>query len=142
MVLIKDPYEELRKWRKRYHGLFPDVFEREFGPVVMEDLPLTDVKKSKGRLIIKVGMPGLRKKDIDVDITEGTVSVKGAKEEEREKKGKRSYKKEMRAAAYKRVFALPEPVNPKTAKAKYEDGVLEISVKTKERKKREKLEIK
>ena len=126
MGRIADPYEELKKWRKRFRNFFPEDFEREFGPVVMEDVH-PGVRRKKGELTVRVKLPGFTKKDIDVNVTESSIAITA------ETPGKK---------AFRRVLALPEPVDAKSARAKYENGMLEVTMKTSSRKKGKSLHIK
>ena len=124
---IADPYEELKKWRKRFRNFFPEDFEREFGPVVMEDVH-PGVRRKKGELTVRIKLPGFAKKDIDVNVTESSIAI--------------TAEKEGRKKGFRRVLALPEPVDPKSARAKYENGMLEVTMKTASRKKGKSLRIK
>ncbi len=138
---IADPYEELKKWRKRFRNFFPEDFEREFGPVVMEDVH-PGVRRKKGGLTVRVKLPGFSKKDIDVNVTESSIAISAESSEEKADLRKGSYRRAKKASAFRRVLALPEPVDPKSARAKYENGMLEVTLKTVSRKKGKSLRIK
>ncbi len=142
MMQVPDPYEKLKKLRKRLYWEFPDVFGREFDFLTAEArTPLVDISKEKSQLVLRVEMPGLRKEDIRVDLSENSIRIQGGKKEKEEEKRKGFYRKERRFAAFSREMPLPEDVNPSTATAKYENGVLEIRMKAKGKAKRKEKQL-
>lgn len=91
-------------------------------PVIEETIePLVDVIDEKDRVTIVAEMPGLDKDDIDIRIKDGKLIITG--------KGKdRKYYKEIR---------LPPGIKPETAKAKYKNGVLEVTIEKETEEKKE-----
>ncbi|MDD5096396.1 MAG: Hsp20/alpha crystallin family protein [Candidatus ainarchaeum sp.] len=136
-MYVPDPYEKLKKLRKRMHWDFPDIFGREFDFYTAEArIPLADLRKYKNELVLTVEMPGLRKEDIKVDLSGSGIRISGGSKAGKEEKGKGFYHKERLFSAFSRELALPEEVDPSSAKAKYENGVLEIRMKVKSGQKR------
>ena len=131
-MFVPDPYEKLKKLRRKLYWEFPDIFGREFDFYTAEArTPLADLRKEKNELILVVEMPGLHKEEIKVDLHDNRVRISGGKKEGKEEKGKGFYRKERLLSAFSRELALPEEVDPSSAKAKYENGVLEIRMKVK-----------
>jgi len=136
-LLVPDPYEKMKKLRRKLYWEFPDIFGREFDFYTAEArTPLADLRKEKNELILVVEMPGLRKEEIKVDLHGNLVRISGGKKEGKEEKGKGFYRKERLLSAFSRELALPEEVDPSSAKAKYENGVLEVRMKVKSGQKR------
>lgn len=136
-MFVPDPYEKIRRLRRRLYWEFPDIFGREFDFRTAEArTPLADLRKEKNELVLVVEMPGLRKEEIKVDLHENRILISGGRKEGREEKGKGFYRKERLLSAFSRELALPEEVDPSSARAKYEDGILEIRMKVKPGKKR------
>jgi len=131
-LFVPDPYEKLKKLRRKLYWEFPDIFGREFDFYTAEArTPLADLRKEKNELILVVEMPGLHKEEIKVDLHDNRVRISGGRKEGKEEKGKGVYRKERLLSAFSRELALPEEVDPSSAKAKYENGVLEIRMKVK-----------
>lgn len=131
-MLVPDPYEKLKKLRRKLYWEFPDLFGREFDFYTAEArTPLADLRKEKNELVLVVEMPGLRKEEINVDLHGNRVRISGGRKEGKEEKGKGFYRKERFLSAFSRELALPGEVDPSSAKAKYENGVLEIRMKIK-----------
>lgn len=141
MANIPDPQKELKKWRKRFLNFLPEGLEREIGPAVMEGVH-SGVKKKDGKIVVRAKLPGYSRKDIDVDVTEGRISISAERKEEREKKKKGAYSRTRKSSSFSRVLALPEPVDPKSARAEYRNGVLEVTLKAKASKKGKRVKIK
>ncbi len=104
--------------------------------------PSVDIYDDGDDMVIKAEIPGIKKDDLDVSITDEAVTISGEKKQE-EKVDKENYHRiERRYGSFSRSFRLPENVNGSKAKAEFKDGVLEIRIpKTKENKKK-KIEIK
>jgi len=136
-LFIPDPYEKLKKLRRRLYWDFPDIFGREFDFYEAEArTPLADLRKERNELILSVEMPGLRREDIKVDLHENRIRIQGGRKEKAEKMGKGFYRKERLFSAFSRELSLPEEVDPSSASAKYENGVLEIRMRIKSGKKK------
>jgi len=146
----KDPLEEMKRFRKEMNRLFDTFLGSEFTERALPDMsstkksmqlfrqPLSDLKETDKELIASIEIPGVDKKDIQLQITENTLEVKVEKRQEMkvEKKGylraERSYK------GFYRSMSLPSRIIPNQAKASYKDGVLEVVMPKAEKKKIEK----
>lgn len=91
-------------------------------------IPDVDVIERDGEIIVKANMPGVDKKDIEVSLTKDRVTIKGKiHHEEKEEKGD-YYRSEITKGSYVRTLTLPAIINEDKAKAKYMDGVLELTL--------------
>lgn len=132
--------------------LFEDFLGRRFGspwwpsirwpeirwPEGMEVSPSVDVFEEKDEIIIKAELPGMVKDDVNVNITEDTITISGEKKKEEKVEKKDYYRLERSYGSFSRSFHLPDDVQTEKIKATFRDGVLEIRVpKTEEAKKKE-----
>ncbi|PWU18797.1 MAG: heat-shock protein [Bdellovibrio sp.] len=92
--------------------------------------PRSEVDETKTHFNFKFDLPGLTKDDIKVEIHDNRLTVSGERRHERkeEDKDKKSFFSEMTYGSYWRSFELPTPVNSEKVEAKYENGVLALSV--------------
>jgi HSP20 family protein len=105
-------------------------------------MPKVDVIERDDEVIVKAELPGVDKKDLDVSVTENSVTIKGTtSHEEKEEKGD-YYRCEISRDAYARTVALPSYVDADKAKANFKDGVLELKLPKVEKSKRRSIEIK
>ncbi len=120
--------------------LFEDFFRRSGLP--MRWGPAVDVVETSGNVIVKVELPGVDPKGVDIAVTGENLTIKGEKREEKEDKGKNFYRIERAYGSFCRTVALPAAVEADKAKADYKDGVLEIKLPKSEKGKAKRIPIK
>jgi HSP20 family protein len=92
--------------------------------------PEIEVTEDKGKLQVRLDLPGLKKEDVKVDVTDDALVVQGERRQEQERKDKGFYRSERSYGRFFRSIALPEGAKPETAKASFTDGVLEVVMDT------------
>ena len=86
-------------------------------------------------MVVKADIPGIGKDDLNVSITENTLTISGEKKQEEKVEKKDFHRFERSYGSFSRSFRLPDNVNGEKAKANFTDGVLEVRIpKTKESK--------
>ena len=121
---IFDPFEEMIRLRKLMERMM-----REF--TFEEYKPSTDIYEEDGEIVIKMDMPGVDKKNINLIVDEDRIEVKAQQIKEAEKRKKNFLRRERSYAGYYQALTLPVRIDPSTAKARYQNGVLEIRAKKK-----------
>jgi len=125
---------ESRELSRRFDRLFDDGFERFFGalaptPGTAPRSPALDVTESEREYSVKLDMPGVAKEDVKVSIDGRHVSVQAHSEHKEEKKeGDRVVWRERSMSSYARSFSLPTEVDPVESGAKFENGVLTLTL--------------
>lgn len=106
--------------------------------------PAVDVAEDDKAFRITAELPGMSEKDIDVTISGDMLTIKGEKREEKEEKAPNYYVSERRFGFFQRSFALPDGVDRDKIEAKFENGVLTLTLpKTPEAvKQQKKIEVK
>jgi len=90
--------------------------------------PSVDVIDRDNEVIVKAELPGVDKKDLDISVTKNTVTIKGiTSHEEKEEKGD-FYRCEISSGSYSRTLSLPADVDEDKTKAKFKDGILELTL--------------
>jgi HSP20 family protein len=90
--------------------------------------PSVDIYDEGKTLVVKAELPGVKKEEISVSVSEDFLTIKGERKRAREEKGKNFYRSESAYGNFQRSVALPHRVKPKEAKAKYEEGILRIRI--------------
>ena len=90
--------------------------------------PEVDVYQKDNRLITKIDLPGLKKEDVKVEVTDGHLAISGERKREEEEKGEQFYRCEREYGSFYRVVPLPEGVKLEDVNATFADGVLEVSI--------------
>jgi len=94
--------------------------------------PAVDIVETENELILKADVPGVDLKDIDIQIENGTLTVKGERKLEKEEKNKGFHRMERSYGSFVRIFTVPDTVDAERVKAAYEAGVLTITLPKKE----------
>lgn len=125
------PFEEMERYFDRFskHPLSlmtrPSWSGFDF-PRMEEMSPSVDIFEEKGKVIIKAEVPGINKDDLDVSITENTVTISGEKKQEEKVERKDYHREERRYGSFCRRFRLPADVDADKAEASFKNGVLEL----------------
>ncbi len=123
-----DPFA-VRGVHRHMDRLFGDFF----GPRVMTWEPAElgfalDVYETDDVLVLKGALPGVRPEEVDISVTDGVLTIKGETKSEEETKDGNYHRRELRYGAFSRSVALPTRVDHDKAEAKFENGILTISL--------------
>jgi HSP20 family protein len=91
-------------------------------------VPLVEVMHRDGKLIVNVDLPGMAVDDIQVRIDDGALIIEGERRSEHEQQDGDVWRCERSYGRFQRVIPLPEGADPETIEARFENGVLEISL--------------
>ena len=95
-------------------------------------VPAVNITEQKDEYLVSLAAPGLKKDDFKIDVDGNMLTISSEKEEMKEEKEARYTRKEYSYSSFSRSFTLPEEINKEKIEAKYEDGVLKISMPRKE----------
>jgi len=90
--------------------------------------PAIDVVQKEDQLVVKADVPGMKKDDLSIEVTDGALTIQGERKSDREEERGGIYRRERRYGSFCRVIPLPEGAITEQAKASFKDGVLEITV--------------
>ncbi|WP_297419545.1 Hsp20/alpha crystallin family protein [Thermococcus sp.] len=145
-----DPFDIMREIQEEIDAIFRDVMR---GPRLWGDRepaggyettseswrePFVDIFDRGDRFVITAELPGVRKEDIKLRVTEDAVYLEAQIKREKELEEEGAIRIERYYSGYRRAIRLPEEVIPEKAKARYNNGVLEIEVPKKKPTKTEK----
>lgn len=123
-------------FRHPFSMMSPTLAFRDF-PKLGEISPSVDIFEDGNDLVLKAELPGIKKEDLNVTISENRITIAGEKKQEEKVEKKDFHWTERTYGSFTRNFRLPENVNGDAAKASFKEGMLEIRVpKTKETKKK------
>lgn len=137
------PFEEMEKWfdeffRRPFSMLGAPWWTRGKAMEIGEVSSSVDMYEEEDDIVVKAEVPGMKKEDLDVSLTEDTITISGEKRLEEKVERKNFYRSECSYGSFFRSFRLPKEVRPDQAKAKFENGILEIRIPmTEEAKKKE-----
>jgi len=118
-------FDELRR-RLHFPSLRPG--EHWWPSEVEIQVPALDVYETDDAVVLKADMPGLSRDQIEVSLSDSTLTVTGEKKKEAEVKEEHYYRSERSFGSFSRTVHLPAEVKMAEAKATFKDGVLEVRV--------------
>lgn len=92
------------------------------------NMPAVNVTENKKAFKVDVAAPGYKKDDFKIEVKDGYLNISANMKEEKEDKDDKFTRREWKYASFNRYFTLPENVNSDDIGAKYEDGVLKITI--------------
>jgi HSP20 family protein len=101
---------------------------RQQGVQATEWAPSVDVFEKEGNLVIRAELPGVEQEDVDITVQDRVLTISGQRKEEQERERDGYYVRERRQGAFSRSVMLPQGVDEGNIRARYEDGVLEVTV--------------
>jgi HSP20 family protein len=104
--------------------------------------PALDVSESDNTFEVRMDVPGMAAKDIDIQVRGNVVSVSGKRQEEQEEKGKTYHRIERSLGSFSRSLTLPCDINEDEVAANYENGVLVVTLPKSETNKGRKITVK
>jgi HSP20 family protein len=128
---LSEPFSNLQREINR---LFDD-FSRGWSAVgwpttgkTPELMPSMNVAESEKEIEITAELPGLEEKDVQVNVADNVLTIKGEKKSEKEEKDKNYRMLERSYGSFSRTLELPAGINPDNIKAALSNGVLKVTV--------------
>ena len=127
-----DPLMSLQRDLNRVFEDFWSRFDSPFGSMATNG-PRTDISETDEAMLVSVDLPGLDDKDVEVNVTDDMLTIRGEREEKAEKDGFTSQSRR----SFHRMIPVPPGVDPEKAEAEFKRGVLTVTLpKTEEAKAR------
>lgn len=134
---IRSPLTLLRQMTSELDRMFEDPFRASFrwppfmAPARTEApqwMPKIEVFERDKHLIVKADLPGIRKDDVKVEVTDGYLAISGERKRETEERTDNVYRAECEYGSFYRAIPLPDGVAAEDVKATFSNGVLEVSL--------------
>lgn len=90
--------------------------------------PAMDVFQKDGNLVIRAELPGVKLEDVDITLANGVLTISGQSKDEHEEQRGGYFVRERRRGSFRRSVTLPEGTDESKIHARFEDGVLEVTV--------------
>jgi len=129
MITRWDPFREFVTLQDRMNRLFRDTQGgQEEALTTTTFAPPVDVYEDEHNIMLKIEVPGIDEKDIDVRIENNTLTVHGERKFEKEEKEENYRRVERQYGSFTRTFTLPTTVDSDKVEADYDKGVLKIKL--------------
>ena len=125
-----DPQSEMNR-------LFEEIFGglssrrsggQQRGQEATEWAPPIDVVQKDDDLVVRAELPGAKPEGVEVTVHQGVLAISGKREEQREEERGEYLVRERRSGSFRRSLQLPEGIDENSIRARFENGVLEVSI--------------
>ena len=124
---------DLRHWDVPWdlqHELdrFFNGFGEDIGYFPKQFTPATDVMETDDAFIVEADIPGMKKEDVHIEVADNVLTIKGERKSEHEEKRKDYHRVERRHGSFRRTVSIPGGIKRDDVEAKFEDGVLTVTL--------------
>ena len=142
-----DPFRDVVTLQNRINSLFNNMSGENDPLAAANFAPPVDIYEDPEKVVLKLEVPGIDQKDLDVRVENHTLTVKGerkfeAPKSESEAKEQNFHRIERRYGSFYRAFTLPPTVDTESVAANYNAGVLKLELKKKPEAQPKQIEIK
>ena len=135
--MLDDIFDEINRMRKEMNKVF-DRFSKNtafknFKEISSMKTPPLDMQETDDSMIVKLDMPGVDKKDVQIHVKDHLLEVKAHKKREAKTIREGYYKQERAFSGFYRALQLPATVDSENTEVDYKDGVLKITIPKKEK---------
>ena len=123
-----EPFREFSTLQDRLNRLYRDSFGSEEALSNTGFAPPVDVYEDEHHVTLKIEVPGIDEKDIDVRVENRTLTVHGERKFEKEEKEENFRRVERQYGSFTRSFTLPTTVDSENVQATYDKGILNIKL--------------
>ena len=142
------PFDELdrffdqlrsRDWMHQFH--WPDTVQSHIPMFAEGRIPKVDIIDNDNDMLIRAELPGVDKKDLNISMTDNTVTIRAKTNYENKEEKSDYYHSEIAQGLFTRTIGLPAEVDIDKAKSSFKNGVLELTVPKVERSQRRSIEV-
>ncbi|RXK86156.1 Hsp20/alpha crystallin family protein [Filimonas effusa] len=125
MTLVKHNYRNL-------DNLFEDFFSFPVNQAAGRTIPSVNIHESADGFQLDLVAPGLNKSDFKINLEKGLLTISYEKKAEQEQKDRKTHRREFTVSSFKRSFTIDDQINTEAIEAKYENGILQLTLPKKE----------
>jgi HSP20 family protein len=126
-----DPFRDVIALQNRVNSLFREMNEGDNPLTTASFVPAVDIYEDAKKVVLKLEVPGMEEKDLDIRVENNTLTVKGERKLEKDEKEENFHRIERRYGSFYRAFTLPSTVDTENVQASYNAGVLKLELNKK-----------
>ncbi|OQY27345.1 MAG: heat-shock protein [Candidatus Cloacimonetes bacterium 4572_55] len=139
---IWDPFREMEELLDRYSRSSRKSLAKSDDKTfeVGDWMPVVDIDETDDAFLVKAELPGVKKNDVNVNIENGVLTIRGEKKTETE--DKKRHRVECAYGSFVRSFSLPQAIKAEKVEAEYKNGILNLTIPKSEEAKPKQIEVK
>lgn len=123
-----DPFREVVSLQNRVNSLFREMNEADNPLTAASFVPAVDIYEDAKKVVLKLEVPGMDEKDLDIRVENNTLTVRGERKFEKDEKEENFHRIERRYGTFYRAFTLPPTVQTENVVASYNNGILKLEL--------------
>ncbi|WP_019504937.1 Hsp20/alpha crystallin family protein [Pleurocapsa sp. PCC 7319] len=131
MALIRyNPWQEVNSLQRQLNRLFDDTLSSENGGNFsnLSKIPAAELSETDDALHLKIEIPGMEAKDLDIQVMADQVAIAGERKSETKSEAKGVTRSEFSYGKFSRVIPLPSRIQNTNVTADYKDGILNLTL--------------
>ncbi|MDJ0676971.1 MAG: Hsp20/alpha crystallin family protein [Calothrix sp. MO_167.B42] len=130
MTLVRyNPWKEIDTVERRFHSLFDEFLPRKWQDFTkFSEMPAAEISETDDAVYLKLEVPGMEAKDLDIEATEDAITISGERKSESKTEEKGFTKSEFYYGKFHRVIPLPASIQNNNITAEYKDGILNLTL--------------
>jgi HSP20 family protein len=133
MAIVRwDPFQDLASLQDRMNRIFEQTLSRfqgdREGLIAGAWAPVVDIYETPDSVVLKAELPGLSTQDIDIQVRDNVLTLKGERRLQKEVKEESYLRLERAYGSFQRAFTLPAAIQADKIRAVFKDGVLEVNI--------------
>lgn len=137
-----DPFRELENLRREMEKLFDSFLSERLIDREFHWAPAIQIKELPDKYVLDVDVPGVKKEDLKIEVSDNILTISGERKEEKEEKDAQYHRREIVFGSFKRAIQLPTNIEADKISAKLENGVLHIEIPKSEKSRSKEIPIK
>ncbi|MGL6340004.1 MAG: Hsp20/alpha crystallin family protein [Waterburya sp.] len=122
------PFSEIDSLQQEMNRLFDSLAPRDSEKLSAAFVPAAEMEETPEAIHLKLEVPGINAKDIDIQVSADAVSISGERQEETKTEDKGMTRSEFRYGSFRRVIPLSTRVQNTNVQAEYKDGILNLTL--------------
>lgn len=124
-----EPTREIEQLQRQINQMFERLVPTDNGePGSLVFMPSAEMEETNDAVLLKLEIPGLEAKDLDISVTEDAVSISGERKSETKTEEKGMFRSELRYGKFQRQIPLPAHIQTDKAQAEYKNGMLTLTL--------------
>jgi HSP20 family protein len=127
MAIIRwQPFSEMETLRRQMDQIFDEMLTQKRDAITWK--PAAELEDTDNNLILRLSIPGVEAKDLNIRVTQQVVAISGEKRQENQTENNSSFRSEFRYGKFQRVIPLPVAIENNKVQAQFKDGILTLTL--------------
>lgn len=127
MAIIRwQPFSEMQTLHRQMNQIFDEMLTQKRDAITWK--PAAELEDTDNNLILRLSIPGVEAKDLNIRVTQQVVAISGEKRQENQTENNGSFRSEFRYGKFQRVIPLPVAIENNKVQAEFKDGILTLTL--------------